>query len=682
MESDRSGRRLGDRRARRARRPARCSWSSDGASRFLPATWCSPGVAVDADDAALAARWFGDPAEAPRAAVRGAGRGGRPRAHRSGLVDAGTPDSLDPVHTAPPSPEQLPELARWVAPDRAGPFRRPVLRDRRPGRLDPAPDGAEAARAWWASPRELLASGGRGPKLYWPTYATMLKLAACEKRRGDLLAAPVRDPASPITTRIVRLPQVGVLSRIRCFRSSRVLAPNPSAYTLEGHEHLDRRDRGPVDRDRPRARRPRAPRRSAREAGQVGRRAGHPRPSRSCARAPSRSRRGWARRCTRSDSPAPNAIRDGQRVPRRGRRRSCDPHAGAQQRPYRVPRPGRERHVHRRRGAGARHELHRPSRRRPRRSTCDRSRASRSSGPPPLPGARPRRLAGRCEAQGVRRASRRTRGPGCSARYRTGRARSPRSSPTSTPSTRRRSIPWRLDRCWAHLIKLADEGPGRAHREDGGRSVDGVDASDVSALRSQGQGEGALLQLMLAGDAAGRGIGRGCERRLDRGGRRADHVAPATSVSTRPAAASSASARFTLSRVAPVEPGEVLLREGQLEASSSRDRTPEANGEVLEPGGQADPRCGPRRRSRRARRLGGRAAPGRREGRSARTANRPLVTSARTDASAVHADGPPTRSPGPSTIEREPMALGVDQLHEERAVPDHPRVRDRARPDG
>lgn len=178
------------------------------ASRFLPGYVVFPGGAVDADDAALAARWFGDDAEAARAAaVRELVEEAGLALTRDGLVDAGTPDSLDPVHAAPPSPSQLHELARWVAPDDV-----PVRFDARyftvaaPLGLEPAPDGAEAALAWWASPRELLAEWQVGArKLYWPTYATMLELAACDS--AEAIAGLTFETREPDDDEVVRLPR-------------------------------------------------------------------------------------------------------------------------------------------------------------------------------------------------------------------------------------------------------------------------------------------------------------------------------------------------------------------------------------------------------------------------------------------------------------------------------------------
>ncbi len=81
------------------------------------------------------------------------------------------------------------ELAHWVAPESV-----PVRFDARyyavaaPQDLPPAADGLEAAEAWWASPRTLLARWEAGEhKLYWPTYFTMSRLAACASA-AELLA--------------------------------------------------------------------------------------------------------------------------------------------------------------------------------------------------------------------------------------------------------------------------------------------------------------------------------------------------------------------------------------------------------------------------------------------------------------------------------------------------------------
>lgn len=167
-------------------------------SRFLAGYVVFPGGAVDGDDASLAERWFGDAAEAARAAgVRELVEEAGLALTGGGLVDAGTPDSLDPTHAAPPSVSQLPEVAHWIAPDDV-----PVRFDARyfalaaPRGLEPAPDGAEAEHAWWEGPRSLLAGWAEGDRrLYWPTYVTMLHLADCETVEDVLtLRFETREP--------------------------------------------------------------------------------------------------------------------------------------------------------------------------------------------------------------------------------------------------------------------------------------------------------------------------------------------------------------------------------------------------------------------------------------------------------------------------------------------------------
>jgi 8-oxo-dGTP pyrophosphatase MutT (NUDIX family) len=167
-------------------------------SRFLPSYVVFPGGAVDSDDEALAGRWFGEAGEAPRAAAV------RELAEEAGLVLTGVglraasgEDPLVPAHDAPPSREQLHDLAHWIAPEDV-----PVRFDARyfavaaPGGLDPVPDGHEAARAWWTSPAELLAGWEAGAcKLYWPTLHTVRQLAACASA-AELMALHIetREP--------------------------------------------------------------------------------------------------------------------------------------------------------------------------------------------------------------------------------------------------------------------------------------------------------------------------------------------------------------------------------------------------------------------------------------------------------------------------------------------------------
>src|SRR4051794_16725412 len=84
------------------------------ASRFLPGYVAFPGGAVDVDDEARAERWFGDVADAPRAAaVRELTEevGLTPTA--AGLVPAA---GLPPARAGPPPTEQTSPPWPWAAP--------------------------------------------------------------------------------------------------------------------------------------------------------------------------------------------------------------------------------------------------------------------------------------------------------------------------------------------------------------------------------------------------------------------------------------------------------------------------------------------------------------------------------------------------------------------------------------
>jgi 8-oxo-dGTP pyrophosphatase MutT (NUDIX family) len=152
------------------------------ASRFLAGYVVFPGGAVEVDDAERAGRWFGSPGEDVRAAAI------RELAEEAGLIltAAGLTTApehpLDAVLTDPPAPEQLVEIAHWVAPEDV-----PVRFDARyfavrsPAGLPPVADGAEITRAWWASPSAVLEGWSEGNgRLYWPTWLTMVALAQCD----------------------------------------------------------------------------------------------------------------------------------------------------------------------------------------------------------------------------------------------------------------------------------------------------------------------------------------------------------------------------------------------------------------------------------------------------------------------------------------------------------------------
>jgi 8-oxo-dGTP pyrophosphatase MutT (NUDIX family) len=158
-----------------------------GESRFLPGYIAFPGGAVEPDDGLRAGRWFGDGGEAQRAAAI------RELLEEVGLGVTGAGviplTALAAVDDDPPSPGAVRELCRWVAPPEV-----PVRFDARYFAIatgagaEPIVDGREVVRAWWTSPRALLAGWTDGEhKLYWPTWFTVGRLAACATDE-DILA--------------------------------------------------------------------------------------------------------------------------------------------------------------------------------------------------------------------------------------------------------------------------------------------------------------------------------------------------------------------------------------------------------------------------------------------------------------------------------------------------------------
>ena len=177
-------------------------------SRFLPGYVAFPGGATDPGDADLAVEWFGTADEISRAcAIRELSEETALALTVDGLGPIGSWDPLSPVGMAPPTPEQLPEIAHWIAPEEV-----PVRFDARYfavesiDGLEPTPDGSEAASAWWATAEELLADHEAGrQKLYWPTFFTMTHLAACASV-ADLLALrfETREPTDDDVERLPR----------------------------------------------------------------------------------------------------------------------------------------------------------------------------------------------------------------------------------------------------------------------------------------------------------------------------------------------------------------------------------------------------------------------------------------------------------------------------------------------
>jgi 8-oxo-dGTP pyrophosphatase MutT (NUDIX family) len=165
------------------------------ASRFLPSYVVFPGGAVDPEDAAVAARWFGDEGQAFRAgAVRELFEEAGIAVTRSGVRAS---SSFAAIEEDPPTSQMLPEVAHWVAPEDV-----PVRFDARyvaaaaPLDVEPTPDGTETAAAWWSTPATLLLEWeAEQRKLYWPTYVTIAALVSCADVAALLaLQVDTREP--------------------------------------------------------------------------------------------------------------------------------------------------------------------------------------------------------------------------------------------------------------------------------------------------------------------------------------------------------------------------------------------------------------------------------------------------------------------------------------------------------
>jgi len=176
--------------------------------RFLPGYVAFPGGAVDPADGLLAGRWFGEPAEAARAAaVRELAEEVGLAVTREAVIAVGPNRLLAAIDGSPPPADALPEVARWIAPKEV-----PVRFDARyyavrmQDAADPAPDGTEAARAWWISPTALLdACEAEEVRLYWPTHFTVRALAEC--RDADALLGLRLVTREPRDEELGRLPR-------------------------------------------------------------------------------------------------------------------------------------------------------------------------------------------------------------------------------------------------------------------------------------------------------------------------------------------------------------------------------------------------------------------------------------------------------------------------------------------
>jgi 8-oxo-dGTP pyrophosphatase MutT (NUDIX family) len=176
-------------------------------ARFLPGYVAFPGGAVDGGDAGLAARWFGDEGEAPRACAV------RELIEEVGLVPSA--DGLVPAPATPfdlleasgPDPERLHPLARWIAPpDVPVRFDAEYFAIHARSSADPVPDGEEAAAAWWVAPSGLLADWqAQAARLYWPTYFTVRQLA--RYATADAVMTLTFETREPDEDDLARLPR-------------------------------------------------------------------------------------------------------------------------------------------------------------------------------------------------------------------------------------------------------------------------------------------------------------------------------------------------------------------------------------------------------------------------------------------------------------------------------------------
>lgn len=151
------------------------------ASRFAPGFVVFPGGSVTGRDAELAGAWFGASGEVARACAL------RELAEEAGLVMTAKGLVASPGRLPgepglpPPRPEQVVEIARWVAPEFL-----PVRFDatffavEAPPGMSGTPDGVEIDEAWWARPQDVLREcrAGRAP-LMWPTHKTLEALGTC-----------------------------------------------------------------------------------------------------------------------------------------------------------------------------------------------------------------------------------------------------------------------------------------------------------------------------------------------------------------------------------------------------------------------------------------------------------------------------------------------------------------------
>ena len=466
------------------------------------------------------------------------------------------------------------------------------------------------------------------------------------------------------------------MTRLDLLPIRRVLAPNAGIYTLEGHEHLDRRERSDV-RDRSGTRHPRASggrcgggrigRRGARYARSSGPRAG---------RDPVRTAR-RTRPCTRSDSPARPALSAGQRVRAGGLDLATVSHARPHVRPRGLlrARSGALFTGDTVLGRGTSFidppdgDLVQYLRSLRRLLDLDPRSIYPGHGPAVLH-ARDKLveyLAHRDERE-AQVVSALAEGPrtiaemveviyadhpdgGASTRRSLGAGAARASSPTRGEPNGRQGRRW----TWTRL-----------------------DAENVPAMRTPGQGEGRGIAIHAPLRCCSPRVGAARSRRTRRSGPGIGRALARRDRRRRaPRALGSRSPAWH-----PVRPGEMLLREGEIESTPAGHGSAESLGEIVQPRERGDRRCDPTRPSRRARMPAARAVA--RDRRGARSVPRRRARSGRAlapmrprSSSRGHRRGHPARGRrGPSGGPRRRSSPSATHRC---GRPRHP---GRARPDG
>jgi 8-oxo-dGTP pyrophosphatase MutT (NUDIX family) len=166
-------------------------------SRFLPGYVAFPGGSTDDADVELSRAWFGSADHGDRAcAVRELLEEVGLALTSRGLREANG-RGIGTISSSPPTPQQLHEVAHWIAPPQVPTrFDARFFAVRADHALRAEADGVEAADVWWTSPRALLEDWRIGRrKLYWPTYFTVLVISACAGVDELLeLHIPTREP--------------------------------------------------------------------------------------------------------------------------------------------------------------------------------------------------------------------------------------------------------------------------------------------------------------------------------------------------------------------------------------------------------------------------------------------------------------------------------------------------------